>query len=108
LVSIQINAFGLDEDGATNTVGSETFTQASSLTGYGVMEWSNDDPVSQYSGDIGAVDFISRAIAVVTMEIDETINQLGWEIITDMADCDYYLSTTHIKGIAIPNTFYGS
>jgi hypothetical protein len=105
---IQINAFGLDEDGATNTVGSETFTQASSLTGYGVMEWSNDDPVSQYSGDIGAVDFISRAIAVVTMEIDETINQLGWEIITDMADCDYYLSTTHIKGIAIPNTFYGS
>lgn len=105
---IQINAFGLDEDGATNTVGSETFTQESSLTGFGTMEWSDEDPLSLYSDDIGTVDFVSRSIAVVTMEIDETINQLGWEIITDTADCDYYLSTTHIKGIAIPNTFYGS
>ena len=105
---ITINSFGLNEEGATETIGSETYTQTASFTGWNEMEWSNDDPISQYSADVGTIEFTSTGVAVVTLEIDETVNQLGWEIVTDTVDCDYYLSTTHTKGIAIPNTFFGS
>lgn len=106
--TIQINSFGLNEEGAVDTIGSETYTQTASFTSWGEMEWSNDDPLSLYSADIGEIDFTSTGIAVITLEVDETVNQLGWEVITEVSDCDYLLSTTHTKGVAIPNTFYGS
>lgn len=106
--TITINSFGLNEEGATETIGSETFTQTASFTGWNEMEWSNDEPISEYSADVGEIDFVSTGVHVVTLEVDETVNQLGWEVITDATDCDYYLSTTHTKGIAIPNTFFGS
>lgn len=106
--SIQVNSFGLDEDGAVNTLASETFTQTASSTGWGDMGWSDGDYPSLYSGDVGMIDYTSTGIAVVTLEIDETVNQLGWEVITETTDCDYYLSTTHTNGIEIPRSYFGS
>lgn len=106
--TIQINSFGLDEDGAVNTLASESFTQTSSFTGWNNMEWSDDQPISEYSADIGAIDYTSTAMAVVLLEVDETVNQLGWEVVTDTTDCDYYLSTTNTKGISIPNLYFES
>jgi hypothetical protein len=105
---ITINSFGLNEDGATDTLATESYQQTASFTSWGEMEYSNDEPISEYSADVGSIDFTSTGIAVVTLEIDETVNQLGWEVVTDQTDCDYYLSTTHTKGIAIPDTFFGS
>lgn len=106
--TIQVNSFGLDEDGAVNTLANETFTQTASFTSWGDMGWSDGDFPSLYSGDVGMIDYTSQGIAVVTLEIDETVNQLGWEVITDTTDCDYYLSTTHTTGIEIPRSYFGS
>lgn len=106
--TIQINSFGLDEDGAVNTLGSESFTQTASFTTWNDMPYSDGSIPSLYSGDVGMIDFTTQAVSVITLEVDETVNQLGWEVITDTADCDYYLSTTHTKGVAIGNSFFGS
>jgi hypothetical protein len=106
--SIQINTFGLDEDGAVNTLATETFTQTASFTSWGDMGWSDGDYPSLYSGDVGMIDYTSTGISVITLEVDETVNQLGWEVITETAGCDYLLSTTHTNGIEIPKSFFGS
>ena len=107
LGTVQINAFGLNEDGLVETLGTETFTQRASFTGYGQMMYSDPVPPSMYSDDIGVLDFFSASVKVMMLEIDETINQLGWEVVTEGANCDYYLSTVHTKGIAINNSYFG-
>jgi len=106
--TIQVNSFGLDEDGAVNTLGSETYTQTASFTSWNEMAYSDGELPSLYSGDVGMIDYTSTGVAIVTLEVDETVNQLGWEVITDTTDCDYYLSTTHTNGIEIPKSFFGS
>jgi hypothetical protein len=106
--TIQVNSFGLNEDGAVDTLASESFTQTSSFTDWNEMAWSDGAYPSLYSGDVGAIDYTSTGVAVVTLEIDETVNQLGWEVITDSTDCDYYLSTTQTDGIEIPRSYFGS
>ncbi len=106
--SIQINSFGLNEDGAVDTLASETFTQTASFTGWGQMVWSDGEFPALYSGDVGMIDFTSTGVAVVTLEVDETVNQLGWEVVGETADCDYLLSTTHTTGIEIPKLYFGS
>lgn len=106
--AIQVNSFGLDEDGAVNTLATETYTQTASFTSWNDMAYSDGALPSLYSGDVGTIDYTSTGVAIVTLEIDETVNQLGWEIITDTPDCDYYLSTTHTNGIEIPRSYFGS
>lgn len=105
--TININAFGLDEEGAVNTLGSETFTQSSSFTSWNDLMYSDGELPSLYSGDVGSIDFTSTAVSVVTLEVDETVNQLGWEITTDTIDCDYSLSTVNTRGIHVENSFFG-
>lgn len=105
---IRFNAFGLDEDGAVNNLASESFSQESSFSGWNDMEYSNDDPLSLYSDDIGVIDYTAQAVRVVALEIDETLNQLGWECITDTAGVDFFLSTTHTNGIKIDKLYYES
>ena len=102
---IVINAFGLDEDGAVNTLGTSTFTQMSSFTGWDQLFYS--DGYSEYSGDVGTINYTSTQVNVTTLEIDETLNQLGWEITTDEVNCDYYLSSVYTRGIEISNSFFG-
>lgn len=106
--TIQVNSFGLNEDGAVDTLASETFTQSASFTGWGQLLWSDGALPSRYSDDVGPIDYTSTGVSVVTLEIDETVVQLGWEIITEAVDCDYYLSTTHTTGIEIPRSYFGS
>ena len=104
---IQFNSFGLNEDGLVDTLGSETFSQTASFTGWSQLLYSNEETPSLYSNDIGTVDFYSASVGVVTLEIDETVNQLGWEGITDAPNCDYLLSTVHTNGIEIPRSYLG-
>ena len=104
---IQVNAFGLNEDGLVDTLGSESFSQTASFTGWSQLLYSNEETPSLYSDDIGTVDFYSASVGVVMLEIDETVNQLGWEIVTDSVNCDYYLSTVHTNGIEIPRSYLG-
>lgn len=104
---IKTNSFGLNEDGLIDTLGTETFDQIASYTGWGDLLYSEDEPLSLFSDDIGMVDFFTASVKVMTLEVDETVNQLGWEVITDTVGCDYLLSTVHTKGIEIPNSFLG-
>lgn len=106
--TIQFNSFGLNEDGAVDTLATDSYTQTSSFTSWNDMAWSDGALPALYSGDVGAIDFTSTGIAVITLEVDETVNQLGWEVVADTVDADYLLSTTHIDGIEIPRSFFGS
>jgi len=102
---IKANAFGLDEDGAVNTLASETYTQTSSFTGW--EQWMYDDG-DEWDGDVGEVNYTAKQVSVITLEIDETLNQLGFEIITEKSDCDYNLSSVLTTGVLIQNSYYGS
>jgi len=106
--NILINSFGLNEDGAVDTLASETYTQQTSPTAYGQFAYSDGAFPYAYSGDIGAIDYTSTGVGVVTLEIDETVNQLGWEVIGEEVDLDYLLSTTHTTGVEIPRSYFGS
>ena len=105
--AVQTNVFGLDEDGQVDTLATDTFTQSASFTGWGQMLWSDGTYPSVWSGDVGAIDFTTKQVHVTTLEIDETLNQIGWEVITDEANADYLLSTVNTRGIEIPNSYYG-
>lgn len=106
--NIQINSFGLNEDGAIDTLATETYTQQTSPTAYGQFAYSDGDFPYAYSGDIGPIDYTSTGVGVVTLEIDETVNQLGWEVIGEEVGLDYLLSTTHTTGVEIPRSYFGS
>jgi hypothetical protein len=54
-----------------------------------------------------ADNFTSKQMAVIPLEIDETLVQLGWEITTDTVGCDYLLSQVLTTGIEIPRSYYG-
>lgn len=101
--TIQISSSGLDEDGETNTLASESFTQKSSFTGWNQLDWYNDE----YSGDVGVINFTSKQVQVTMLEIDETLNQLAWEVTTDTVGCDYYLNSVLTRGIEVRNSFFG-
>jgi hypothetical protein len=101
--TVSIQASGLDEDGETQTLESETFTQKSSFTGWNQLDWYNDE----YSGDVGVINFTSKQVKVVNLEIDETLNQVAWEITTDGKNCDYYLSSVLLTGVEINKSFFG-
>jgi len=103
--TINVQSFGLDEDGATNTLATEAFTQMPSFTDRGEFLYSDWD--SAYSGDSGAINFTSTQVKVINLEIDETLNQLGWEIKTDKVGCDYYLSSVLTSGVEINRSFFG-
>lgn len=101
--TINIKTFGLDEDGESTTLAVEPFTQTSSFTGWNQLDWFNDE----WSGDIGEVNFTSTQVKIMTLEIGETLNELGWSIETDTTGCDYYLSSVLIKGIEVPSAYLG-
>ena len=103
--TINIRSFGLNEDGAVDTLSASTFTQTASFTAWNDYEYS--DGYVEYSADVGVIDYTSIQMTVITNEIDETLNQLGWEIMTDTIDCDYCLSTVHTTGVEIPRSYYG-
>jgi len=103
--TVNVLSFGLDEDGAVNTLATDSFTQMASFTGYGQLFYS--DGYSQYSDDVGVINFTSTQVKVVNLEVDETLNQIGWEIRTDNINCDYYLSTVLTTGIEIPRSYFG-
>lgn len=105
--TIVTNAFGLDEDGQVDTLATDTFTQTSSFTAWGQYLYSDPENPSFFSGDVGVINFTSTQVHVTNLEIDETLNQLGWEITADTIGVDYLLSTVHTKGIEITNSFFG-
>lgn len=103
--SIRYNATGINEDGGDETLATEAFIENVSFSGWSQLTWSDPVLPSMWSDDIGIVDFYRKAIAIIPLEVDETVNQLAWEIVTDATDTDFVLSTTNIQGIGIKNSY---
>jgi len=90
--------------GAVNTLASEVYTQTSSFTGWN--QWMYSDG-NEWSGDVGEVNYTAKQVSVIPLEIDETLNQLGWQVTTEKADCDYSLSAVLTTGVLIQSSYYG-
>ncbi|MEO7905108.1 MAG: hypothetical protein ABIR91_04925, partial [Candidatus Saccharimonadales bacterium] len=105
--TIRINTYGLGEAGETTNTGNKAFKVNVSNTGYGAWMYDSSNPIRLYDGDVGVIATLSRSMEVVPVEIDEIVNELYDEIITDGPNCDYVLSTINTQGIGIPKYFYG-
>lgn len=93
---INISVYGLDKNGASNSIGSETFTQTISFTGIGVWDYSGS---YKYGDDVGSIAGFAKSIGAKKVKTNaKMINQLDWEITTDGKDCDYLLSAVRTIG----------
>lgn len=91
-----VSVFGLDKDGVTNTIGSETFTQTVTFTGIGIWDYSGD---YKYGDEVGTISTFAQSIGSQKVKTNaKMINQLDWEITTDTIGCDYLLSSVNTNG----------
>lgn len=105
--TIQINVYGLGEDGSVEQLANDTFEQTVSNTGWSQWAWAGHNTPTMWSGEVGIVNLYSRSVAVRPIEVDEILNELRWEIITEDTDCDFIHASTHIRGKIIPGLYYG-
>lgn len=101
--SIVANAYGLSKKGLTDAVGSDDYVTETSFTGIGVWDYSGD---FMYGDDVGEIDSFGKATAVLKIKPKGLLNELSWEIITEEANCDYFLSTANTRGIGHQNLIY--
>lgn len=101
---ININIYGLGEDGEAITgIANEEINPAVDPTGWSDMEWSQEE----WSAEIGPVGSLAKSIIPVPIEVDETVCQLSYDIVTETAGCDYVLHSEQTVGKLIPGLFYG-
>lgn len=100
---ITANAYGLSRTGLTDAVGSATYVTETSFTGIGQWDYSGN---YKYGDDVGEIDSFGKSIAVLKIKPKGLLNELQWEVITEDANCDYYLSTVNTRGIGHQNLIY--
>lgn len=101
--TINIAVAGIGEDGPISALGSGEYVRTVPPTSWSQFPWSE----AEWSNDIGQVLLTSQDIAVVPVEVDDTVNQLTWEITTQEANCDYFLSSVKTEGKLIERYHYG-
>lgn len=93
---INVSVYGLDKDGITNAIGSESFSQQVSFTGIGVWDYSGQ---FKYGDSIGTISIFGKSIGAQKVKTNaKMINQLDWEITTSTVGCDYLLSAVRTIG----------
>ena len=100
---IAMNSYGLSQKGESNAVGDDTFMTETSPTGIGQWDYSGD---YQYGDDPGQIQVFAKSSAVLKTKPKGLLNQLSWEIITQGANCDYYLSSVNTRGTGHTNLIY--
>ncbi|MDB5177453.1 MAG: hypothetical protein JWN75_1121 [Candidatus Saccharibacteria bacterium] len=98
--TIAVNAYGLTKRGMNDTVGSATYSTSVTPTGIGAWDYSGD---YRYGDDVGEIRSYAQSVTVVTLKPKGLLNQLDWEVITQDANCDYYLSAVNTRGIGSDN-----
>jgi hypothetical protein len=101
--NIVVNTFGLSQRGSTTDTGSDSYSVEVSYTGIGQWDYSGN---YQYGDDPGAVDQFAQSVAVLHVRPKGLLNQLDWEIITEQANCDYFLSSVNTRGEANTDLVY--
>lgn len=93
---INVSVYGLDKDGITNAIGSESFSQQVSFTGIGIWDYSGK---FKYGDSIGTISIFGKSIGAQKVKTNaKMINQLDWEITTNTVGCDYLLSAVRTIG----------
>lgn len=103
--NIYINNYGIGDDiTAVETLGNTSYSVSVSNTCYG--EWDYSD-IYYYGYDPGFINYTAQSVGMVELDVDETLNEINWEIITQDANCDYTLSTVTTIGVNIPRAYLG-
>lgn len=101
---ITVNTYGLKDDGLTTAAGSGEFISTVSHTGIGDWDYSGD---YMFGDDPGAVESYSQSQGTITVKPSGLLNQLEYEVITDTAGCDYFLSSVNTRGKGNDNLIRG-
>lgn len=100
---IVANAYGLTRKGVTPVAASDDYQTDTTFTGIGVWDYSGD---YLYGDDPGDITTFGKALAVLKPKPRGLIVQLDWEIITEDANCDYYLGAVNTRGTGYPDLIY--
>lgn len=100
---IYANTYGTTKRGVTSDTGSESYLVETSFTGIGEWDYSGD---YMYGDDPGEVQTFANNVAVLKIRPKGLLNQIDWEVITNDAGCDYFLSSVSTKGTANANLIY--
>lgn len=96
--NIQLTISGLTEDNEqAQSIGSNSYTSTTSISGWGQGGWA--DQTWGETVAIPATSGITRK--TTTIEIDEELNWLQWELQTTESGCDYALSDVIIRYVNI-------
>ncbi len=101
--AITANAYGLSKKGLTDAVGSATYVTETSFTGIGEWDYSGN---YRYGDGVGEIDSFGKSMAVLRLKPKGLLNQLDWEIVTEEANCDYFLSAVNTRGIGHKDLIY--
>lgn len=101
--AIVMNAYGLSRKGLNTQAVTDSFTTDVSYTGIGQWDYSGN---YKWGDDPGAVTSFGKSLALLKVRPKGLIVQLDWEIITETANCDYYLGTVNTRGIGHPDLIY--
>jgi hypothetical protein len=101
--TIVANTYGLSKRGVTTNTGSDTFTGETTFTGIGIWDYSGD---YLYGDDVGTIDTFASSVEVLRVRPKGLLNQEDWEIVTDTAGCDYYLSSVSTRGMSNDDLIY--
>ncbi len=96
--NINLTVSGLTEDNeSSQAIGANAYSAVTDITGWGETGWG----VSGWGETVTVPDSTGITRKTTTIEIDEELNWLYWELSTDEAGVDYALSDVIIRYIPI-------
>lgn len=100
--TISFTVSGKTEDSSLATVGNNDFTATASVAGWGEAGWGGaPDDIFGWS-NFGVVPLIyGDAQRYVTLEVDEELQWLGWELNTSGAGVEYQLADVIVRYVKI-------
>ena len=115
---IDINVYGLNEQGVEAVVGSDIVNQQANTSPFiwGQLLFSDPDPPSVFSGDsstgvfdggTGVVSGTTNSSYTQPVEIDVNLSEKTWQLTTSTIGCDYLLSSVTSTVYTIPKLYAG-
>lgn len=100
--TLNFTVSGKTEDASLETVGATSFTSSSDVAGWGEAGWGGDpDQIFGWS-DFGVVPLTyGDAQRYITIEVDEELQWLAWELNTDESGVEYSLADVIVRYVKI-------
>lgn len=114
---INANIYTISEDNPIETIGASdtiNLTSISSRVMWDSMIYSNPNagPTSNqqplsYSSNVGKLTSVQQNIEVISIDVDDIVNQQSWSVVCDTIGSDYLLGSVTTTGYSIPMLYYG-